>query len=502
MQEKIFGIEHIYILCDRSYENDRYNYLLQWARLNFPPNYYTISLYCYKDTVHEKDIIHYGIKKDVLKPSEISLIINYNKVFEDILDKYQGYPKNTSFLILESDIIPTVNWRHHLEKQMKQIRKEENYYFLHVGNGGNDEFIPSKFGHELKENIEVYPCPSARCTEAMVWSLLGAEIAVCFKNKPIIIPLDFYFNNLACNNIIKKSDIKTWWGHPVCFNQGSANGIYTTTINDDIIIPERLKLGKYRIINVHIDDSLIYAKEFFNRVLQNTFVDTVIRYYNIQPPNIKITENKECNDCLCIVVSDEIIEERKNVILQVSKNLLLEKEKIFIPEICYSSELYYLQQLKNKNIDIERYDYWFYIPDNLPKYYQFFANKLRKHKWTNDPLKKCYFSFCIENYKPYSISDEILKCFIKGSIPIFKGCNILANELFKKESLINLSNFDFEEECYNQIIELINDTFKLQKMLNMNPFVNDEIPDKLKVDNNEYVKCISNELKNTLSHLI
>ena len=55
MQEKICGIEHIYILCDRSYEPKRYNYLLQWAKMNFPADYYTISLYCYKDTIHDKD---------------------------------------------------------------------------------------------------------------------------------------------------------------------------------------------------------------------------------------------------------------------------------------------------------------------------------------------------------------------------------------------------------------------------------------------------------------
>ncbi len=500
MQYKIFGIEHIYILCDRFYENDRYNYLLQWARLNFPPNYYTISLYCYKDTIHEKDILHYGIKKDTLKPSEISLIINYNKVFEDILDKYQGYPKNTSFLILESDVIPTLNWRTHLEKQMKAIHQEKDYYFLHIGNGGNDDFIPSKYGHEIKENAEIYQCPSARCTEAMVWSFLGVEKAVCFKNKPIIIPLDFYFNTLACNNISKKTDIKTWWGHPVCFKQGSTSGVYKTTINDDIIIPNRLKLDKYRVINVHIDDTLIYTKEFFNRVLQNTFVDYVIIYHNVQKPDIKITEDKNFKNCLCIIVSDQTIEQIKNVILQVSKNFLLEKEKVFIPEICYSSDLYYLEQLKNKNIDSECYDYWFYIPNNLPKYYQFFANKLRTHNWTNDPCKKCYFSFCIDEYKPYSITDEILKCFIKGSIPIFKGCNILVNELFKKESFINLSDFEFEEECYKKVMGIINETSKLHSLLNMNPFQNNEIPDKLKVVDNEFMKCISNKIKNTLSN--
>jgi hypothetical protein len=501
MQGKIFGIEHIYILCDRSYEKDRYNYLLQWARLNFPPNYFSFLLYCYKDTIHEKDILHYGIKKDTLKPSEISLIINYNKVFEDILDKYQGYPKNTSFLILESDVIPISNWRQHLEYQMNSIHLQENYYFLHIGNGGDNDFTPSKFGYEIKENVEIYQCPSARCTEAMVWSLLGIEKYICFKNKPVILPLDFYFNTLASNNISKRSDIKTWWSHPVCFIQGSTNGIYTTTINDDVIIPNRLKLDKYSVVNVHIDDALVYKKEFFNRVLQNIFVDSVIIYHNIQKPNIMITEDKDCQKCLCIVVSDEKIEQRKNVILQVSKNLLLEKEKIFIPEICYSSELYYLEQLKNKNIYSERYDYWFYIPDNLPKYYQFFANKLRTHKWTNDPFKKCYFSFCIDEYKPYSISDEILKCFLKGSIPIFKGCNILVNELFKKESFINLSNFDFEEECYKKIIDIINDTSKLQDILNINPFKNDEIPDKLKIDDNQFIKCISDKMKNTLSNL-
>jgi hypothetical protein len=494
MQQKLFGIEHIYILCDKSYESERYSYLLQWARLNFPPDYYTISLYCYKDTICDKDIQHYGIQKEVLKPSEISLIINYNKVFEDILDKYKYHHTKTNFLILESDIIPTEHWRQKLENQMIKM-KDKDYYFLHVGNGGNDTFIPSIFGHTLNNESDVYPCPSCRCTEAMVWTYTGIENAVCFKNKPITLPLDFYFNIIATNNIKGISTTKTWWGHPVSFIQGTANGTYTTTINDNIEIPNRLKNNKS--INIHFEEQLMYTKDFVYLLLEKAFPNTVFTNYLMYPANIKITEKKDIRDCYCIIISDDKVDERANILLHISKNLTLESSHCFIPKVCYTPDIYDLYELKNRYIDIERYDYWFYIPDDIPVYYQYFANKLRKHSWTNNSTKKCYFRLCIDEYTPYNISDKMIDCYMKGSIPIFKGCDVLVSELFEKDSFINISEFDFEQELYKYILSIVNNTNKLQELLKMCPFKNKEIPEKLDITG-IFVERISNKIKSRL----
>lgn len=494
MQTKIFGIQHIYILCDKSYEKERYNYLLNWAKNNFPPDYYTISLYCYKDTIKEKDIKHYGIKSNILKPSEISLIINYNKVFEDILDKYFCCDsKHSNFLILESDVLPTKTWKKDLETQMKKVI-DYDYYFLHVGNGGNDTFLPSFYGHTITNESNIYKCPSSRCTEAMVWSYKGVEKAVCYKNKPITLPLDFYFNVVATDNVYTKNDIKTWWGHPVCFVQGTANGTYSSTINDNIEIPNRLK--GYRNINCSIDNHLLYTEDYIKRLLQVAFTDTVVTFNKTRPVNVKITDDSTTND-LCILISNEKIQNKNNVILQISKNLTLEENHCFVPEICYSSLLYSCERLINKQkyIDLDSYDYWFYIPNNIPVYYQYFANMLRQHSWTSDPMKKCYFSLCIEEYKPYSISDNILKCYYKNSIPIFKGCNIISNELFNKKSFINTSNFNSEIECYEHILEIVNNNNKLEEILLENVFLKNEIPSKLDLENGEFIKNLANKIK-------
>lgn len=218
-----FDIKHIYCICDRTKEPDRYQFISEWLSKTFDKSFYTITSYCYKDTITTKDLLDYSLSRVELRKSESSLMINYFKVMEDIESKY----KDGNFLILESDVIPVDNWNQLLSQFMLKVNNIE-YDFLHIGNGCN--LLPKMYGHSIKPNPDIYLCPKARCTESIIWSYEGVKR---FNKKRkelglLVQPLDFHFDE-----IIEEGNCKVYWSYPSVFIQGSQNGKYKSSIQYD-----------------------------------------------------------------------------------------------------------------------------------------------------------------------------------------------------------------------------------------------------------------------------
>lgn len=464
MKLKISGIEHIYILCDKSYEPERYHFLLNWARRYFDPSYFSFSMYCYKHTIQEADVNKYGIVKDRLKPSEISLIINNNKIFEDILDKYD----TGNFLILESDVIPQVNWLEILTVQMNKIADKE-FDFLHIGDGGNESFLPTIFNHQLSETPDIYQCPSGRCAEAIVWSYKGIQKYICSRNKPINVPFDFYLNIIASEELSKLEDSKTYWGHPIVFSQGKH---YDSTVNDNINIPKRLTA--YNFINIFIEPDLLYTKEFIRRIIQEAYPDYVIVHIPLKQVHITVTKNPQPNK-RCIVISDNeydlTLPENKSIVLQISSKF--SNGECFAPKICFSPYVTQLSKLVMpfRSFDKKTYDGFF----NYNNESDYLINLLKTNY--KDNAINSIFSFCYEDpFSPFDVSDQILQCYLNNSIPIYKGCNVIVQKLFNPTTYINVNDYPNEIILYNHIVKLCENTELIKNYFKEPVFINNEIP--------------------------
>ena len=445
MKFKITGIDHIYILCDKTYEPQRYHYLLNWARQYFDSSYFTFNLYCYKHTIQETDVERYGIVKDRLKPSEVSLIINNNKIFEDILDRYD----TGNFLILESDVIPQQNWLQILTIQMNKLQNVP-FDFFHIGNGGNDSFLPSMFGHEISPLPEIYQCPSARCAESIVWSYKGIQKYICSRNKPINVPFDFYLNLIASEDITNLEQANTYWGHPVVFTQGKN---YQSTVNDNITIPKRLTA--YNFINVVIEPDLMYTKEFIRKIIQMAFPQYTILHMPLKQSHIIVTKTPQ-PDKRCIIVNDNEYDptnkDNECIILQISSNFL--NNTSFVPKICFSQ---YLPQLPKLMIPFRHFDKNTYSAFfNYNGKSDYLINLLKQNYKEGD--KNSVFTFCYENstdsLAPFDISDQILQCYLNNSIPIYKGCNVIIQKLFNPKTYINANDFSNEMFLHNYLVKL------------------------------------------------
>lgn len=461
----IHNIDHIYILCDKSYELNRYNFLLKWAQDNFPPSYFSFNMYCYKDTLHKKDILKYGLVEDRLKPSEMSLFINYMKIFEDIVDKYSNN-KNSHFLILESDVIAQKDWKNILNSQMKLL-DNKHFDFLHVGNGGNNDFLPSLFGHTITDNYNVYPCPSARCTEAMIWSYNGAMKYLSYKHKPVIHPLDFYFNTIAANGVKNIQETKSFWGHPVAFVQGTANGTYESTVNDSITLPQRLSFYSKQI-NLHFDKDLFQFEDIIKYIIKKTFPETHVTHYPNRKAQLVITSQPSKSIPYILINSNDSLEYNKNDSLKVLELSLYEtfKEDIFhIPDICLPPLVWELDKLThrflNENKSLSIYN------SKTHKDYYYIINQINNKL---QPDTNSLFRLCIEDeYHPGFLTTQILDAYFDGCIPVVQGCNILLNKLLDNSTYINLSNFKNDNHVIKYIKHCINNKEILNSFFQQNP---------------------------------
>lgn len=488
----IHNIDHIYILCDKSYELNRYNFLLNWAGNHFDPSYFSFNMYCYKDTIHKKDILKYGIVEDRLKPSEISLFINYMKIFEDIIDKYSN-KKNSHFLILESDIIPQDNWKIILNKQMELLNNKP-FDFLHIGNGGNNDFLPSLFGHLIKNNdCNVFQCPSARCTEAMIWSYDGARKYLSLQHKPVIHPLDFYFNTIAANGVKSIDETKTYWGHPVAFIQGTANGTYESTVNDSITVPKRLSFYNKQI-NIHFDKDLFNFEDIIKHIIKTAFPDTHVTHYPNRKAQLLVTSTPSKTHSYILIhqnnnIPNTITKNDPLKVLELSTFETFEKNIFHIPEVCLSPLVWQLDKLSNRSFSDKKHlsissdnktqnDSILYIIKNVNENSSANTNSI--------------FRLCVEEeYHPGNLSSQILDAYFNGCIPVVYSCNITLNNLFEDSTYINLTKFKNDNHIIKMLKTYLNKKERLQSFFNQNPIKQNTILTWAYQENNPFMKNIS-----------
>lgn len=232
---KIKCIDHIYIICSKEYEKDKYQKWLDWQKYNnIEDSYITYYFYKWGTDLTDEDISKYSIDDGTLvklfpfranfplKKSEISLSINFLNIFkEGLRNKYNN------ILVFESDAILHPEFMKKMNIHMDELSK--NYTVWHMfslGCGMNKHFS------KIKKNKNIYLAKEIRCLDSFVISHLGMKFITENLSK-VKIPIDEHLDIFVKNN-----KLLILWLEPTIVVQGSQTGINPTTIryNDSIYV--------------------------------------------------------------------------------------------------------------------------------------------------------------------------------------------------------------------------------------------------------------------------
>ena len=224
---KINRINHIYVICHKEKEADKYDKWVKWIEYNKIPEDY-ISFYCYKwgDELSEEDIKNYSLddgtlvklfpfrRQFPLKRSEISLSINFLNVFKLALEKKQEY-----ILVFESDAILHPDFMKLINSHMTELFETySNWHMFSIGAGMNKHFP------KIKKNKHIYLAKEIRCLDSFVINERGMKL-ILDNLKKVKIPIDEHLDIL-----VKTNKLFLLWLEPTIVVQGSQTGINPTTV--------------------------------------------------------------------------------------------------------------------------------------------------------------------------------------------------------------------------------------------------------------------------------
>jgi hypothetical protein len=210
-------MDHIYIICSRENESDRYDYLSNFFKQNPPDIKISFVEPYYKGIAHD-----FYKKYDVsLRDGEKCLLETYDALLKHILH-------NTTYdnvCIFESDVIFLPNFWNNFNNVLENYEKvysPDSMVFL--SNGCNLE--PDNIA---KVTDVLYGVTSTRCTDSMILTRGAIQKLHNYTNNyindVIDCPVDFLWNKCIIEN-----NICSYWVHPhICLN-GSAQGIYNSNI--------------------------------------------------------------------------------------------------------------------------------------------------------------------------------------------------------------------------------------------------------------------------------
>jgi len=220
-------INHIYVICHREKEPDKYQKWIRWMEFNKIPESY-LTFYCYKwaDELSKEDIANIHLDDGSLarlfpfrsnfplKLSEMSLSINFLNIFKEGLQKsYQN------ILVFESDAILHPSFVTEFNKRLTELYASySNWHMLSLGCGMNKRI------KNIKKNKHIYLHKEVRCLDSFVISLTGMRLITQLLKK-VSLPIDEHIDIL-----VKTHRIIMLWLEPTLVVQGSQTGINLTTI--------------------------------------------------------------------------------------------------------------------------------------------------------------------------------------------------------------------------------------------------------------------------------
>ena len=234
-------IEKVYFICKEEYEPMRFQRLHQIVQLlNLPKSSYTFLCPTYKHTITDEEYVKYvrtPFKQLIpwcdrnLRRSELSLILNFRAVLEDIDRRFL----NGMFLVLESDVVPTEQLSS-IDKFLEEVEKRKaQWNCIHIGYGGDGQFWQTPFQETLTKEgdpLRLSRHLNTRCTDSMLWTKQGIErmLDYMMQTEDYSEPLDHYMSRYFETNQDKFS---FYWSEPTFFVQLTTYGGEQSTIQKD-----------------------------------------------------------------------------------------------------------------------------------------------------------------------------------------------------------------------------------------------------------------------------
>ena len=176
-----------------------------------------------------------------IKKSELSLIINYKSILEDIIKNY----KDGLFIIFESDIKLNKDINI-LNDFISVISNIKGWDFIHIGEHNNEIFknpsinLFNNFHNNLSFIEDITDINSkyrlirklhTRCTDCIIWKYEAIKNFLNYmnNNNNYNLPLDYYIIKYLETN----TDIKHYWSLNNFFINGINNKMINSTIRND-----------------------------------------------------------------------------------------------------------------------------------------------------------------------------------------------------------------------------------------------------------------------------
>jgi hypothetical protein len=254
-------ISKVYTISCEKFEKRRYERLNQMF-LNMGLKKYHTEFICptYKQTITNEIMnkyVKYNLVKNIrphqgMKKAEVSLMINYKAVLDDI---YKNYSDGL-FLIFESDVIVINEKMHEFNDFLNVMEsKKEHWDVIHIGkdscvtnyfskpycdaklpyrNVKTNPKIPETYIEDItnqNDRFRLVRVFHTRCTDSFLWTYKGIVKFLQYMNdNPYYdAPFDYYMIQFFETNL----DFKHYWSMDGFFIQGSNYGLEESTIQRD-----------------------------------------------------------------------------------------------------------------------------------------------------------------------------------------------------------------------------------------------------------------------------
>jgi hypothetical protein len=220
-------VKQIYFICNKRYEPERYNTLVEMTRrLSIEPHMHTflaptwgseISTELYNTHVRRTldNMLPWWNGQEKLKPNILSIILNYKAVFEDIVKRYSS---SDMIITFESDIFPIESA---LEKLPRFLRfcYTNTWGSVHFGYGTkckDDSGLPILASDGEFSLIRHF---NTRCTDTLLWRTNTIEKILNYMNETeeYSEPFDHYL----CRYFETREQNDHSWSSHVFFKQAS-----------------------------------------------------------------------------------------------------------------------------------------------------------------------------------------------------------------------------------------------------------------------------------------
>lgn len=171
------------------------------------------------DIEQDSDMLSRYFDNRMLVPSAaVSCAVKHLLIYEKMVEQ-----NIASALILEDDIFLSENFVEIFGHSMTQSR-EFDFPFYIVYEATHLKFVPRS---QRRHGVVIYPIEGVQCTGAYYINLAtAAAILNQLKLEKCSLPIDIYLEKLN-----REGHFKTYWCHPAIAQQGSHNGMMTSSIS-------------------------------------------------------------------------------------------------------------------------------------------------------------------------------------------------------------------------------------------------------------------------------